>query len=81
MAIKLLTKVNHNEIYQITTASGKNIKASISAKWDSEKRKVWMAHLYIRETGKWEFFMSEREVDCGEFINFLNKLDFIFRDD
>lgn len=81
MAVKFLTKVSYNDIYQITTSNGSNVKVSISAKLDNNNSKIWIAQVYNVQLGEWKYFMSEHENVCGSFDNFLKKLDIIFRDD
>lgn len=82
MAIKFLTKVGNEEIYRITTTSGKKIKVSISSVPDPNDLRVlvWNAFIWVENTSEWKLFMNESETLCS-LPDFVQKVDLILSED
>lgn len=82
MAIKFLTRVGSEEIYRITTTSGKKIKVSIATVPDPEDSnvKIWNAFIWYENRGEWKLFMNEPETICP-LPEFVQKVDLILAED
>lgn len=82
MAIKFLTKVGPEEIYRLTTTSGKKIKVSISSVPDPHDTRVlvWNAFIWVENTSEWKLFMNEPETSCS-LPDFVQKVDLILGED
>lgn len=82
MAVKFLTKVGNEDIYRITTSTGRNIKVSILGTPDPEDitKKLWNAYVWFDNTGEWKLLMNESEITCT-LPEFVQKVDLILKED
>lgn len=82
MAIKFLTRVGSEEIYRVTTTSGRKIKVSITSipVPQDDTILIWNAFIWFENTGEWKLFMNEPQTSCS-LAEFVQKVDLILGED